>query len=98
MPLVIDLRSAEDTRDCIHRAVQALCEGKLVALPTETVYALVASGLDESAIARLLEVKRRPAGQPRQDRQEVQPPRLRLCRGRQAAYPSLLPETGFDPG
>lgn len=64
MPLVIDLRSTEDTRDCIHRAVQALCEGKLVALPTETVYAVVASALDESAIAKLLEVKRRPPGQP----------------------------------
>jgi tRNA threonylcarbamoyl adenosine modification protein (Sua5/YciO/YrdC/YwlC family) len=64
MPLMIDLRSAEDTRDCIHRAVQALCEGKLVALPTETVYALVASALDESAIARLLEAKRRISGQP----------------------------------
>ncbi len=64
MPLVIDFRNSEDTRDCIHRAVQALCEGKLIALPTETVYALVASALDEAAIARLLQVKGRPVGQP----------------------------------
>ena len=64
MPLVIDLQNADDTRDCIHRAVQALCEGKLVALPTETVYTLAASALDADAVARLLEVKRRPPGQP----------------------------------
>ncbi|MCC7085119.1 MAG: threonylcarbamoyl-AMP synthase [Pirellulales bacterium] len=64
MPPVIDLRNADDARDCIHRAVQALCEGKLVVLPTETVYAVVASALDEAAVARLLEVKRRLPGQP----------------------------------
>jgi protein-tyrosine phosphatase len=63
-PLTIDCRNADDTRDCIHRAVQALAEGKLVALPTETVYTIAASALNESAVARLLEVKRRPAGQP----------------------------------
>ncbi len=45
-PLVIDIRSAEDTRDCVHRAVQSLAEGKLVAFPTETVYALAASALE----------------------------------------------------
>src|SRR5215470_12361442 len=63
-PLVIDVRSAEDTRDCVHRAVQALAEGKLVAFPTETVYALAASALDEAAVTRLLGAKRRPPGQP----------------------------------
>jgi tRNA threonylcarbamoyl adenosine modification protein (Sua5/YciO/YrdC/YwlC family) len=64
MPLVIDIRSAEDTRDCVHRAVQALAEGKLVVFPTETVYVAAASALDESAVGRLLAAKRRPAGQP----------------------------------
>jgi tRNA threonylcarbamoyl adenosine modification protein (Sua5/YciO/YrdC/YwlC family) len=63
-PLVINVRSADDTRDCIHRAVQALAEGQLVAFPTETVYALATSALDESAVARLLKAKRRPPGQP----------------------------------
>ena len=48
-PVVIDIRSAEDSRDVVHRAVQALAEGKLVALPTETVYGLAASALDERA-------------------------------------------------
>jgi protein-tyrosine phosphatase len=63
-PLCIDVTNAEDTRDCVHRAVQALAEGKLVAFPTETVYALAASALNESAVARLLAAKRRPPGQP----------------------------------
>ncbi len=62
-PLVIDIRSAEDSRDVVHRAVQALAEGKLVALPTETVYGLAASALDEVAVGRLCAAKERPAGQ-----------------------------------
>jgi tRNA threonylcarbamoyl adenosine modification protein (Sua5/YciO/YrdC/YwlC family) len=61
-PVVIDIRSAEDSRDVVHRAVQALAEGKLVALPTETVYGLAASALAESAVARLLEAKKRSSG------------------------------------
>ncbi|MEX0677306.1 MAG: L-threonylcarbamoyladenylate synthase [Pirellulales bacterium] len=61
-PVVIDIRSAEDSRDVVHRAVQALAEGHLVALPTETVYGLAASALDQSAVARLVEVKKRAAG------------------------------------
>ena len=63
-PFVIDIRSAEDSRDVVHRAVQALAEGKIVALPTETVYGLAVSALDEGAVARLLEVKNRRPGQP----------------------------------
>jgi protein-tyrosine phosphatase len=61
-PVVIDIRSAEDSRDVVHRAVQALVEGKLVALPTETVYGLAASALNEKAVARLLETKQRSPG------------------------------------
>lgn len=63
-PLVIDIHSAEDSRDVVHRAVQSIAEGQLVAFPTETVYGLAASALDEQAVARLLEVKGRSAGHP----------------------------------
>jgi tRNA threonylcarbamoyl adenosine modification protein (Sua5/YciO/YrdC/YwlC family) len=56
-PIVIDLRSVEDPRDAVHRAVQALAEGQLVAFPTETVYALAASALSETAVERLRELK-----------------------------------------
>lgn len=51
--LVLDLRSAEEPRDVIHRAVQALAEGKIVGFPTETVYVLAACGMHEAAVARL---------------------------------------------
>ena len=63
-PAVIDVRSADDMRDVVHRAVQAVVEGKLVAFPTETVYGVAASALDEHAVSRLIAVKGRPEGQP----------------------------------
>jgi protein-tyrosine phosphatase len=64
-PVVIDIRGADDSRDVVHRAVQALVEGKLVAVPTETVYSLAASALDPQAVDRLLAAKRRkPDGRP----------------------------------
>ncbi len=63
-PAVIDLRSTDDPRDVVHRAVQALAEGKLIAVPTETVYGLAVSALKPEAIARLTAVKSRPTGQP----------------------------------
>src|SRR5262245_24456446 len=63
-PIVIDIRYAEDARDVVHRAVQALAEGQLIALPTETVYGLAASACRADAVERLLKVKGRPTGQP----------------------------------
>ena len=63
-PAIIDVRKAEDWRDVVHRAVQALVEGRIVAFPTETVYGLAASALNEDAVGRLLEVKSRQWGHP----------------------------------
>ena len=63
-PVVIDLRNADDQRDVVHRAVQALAEGKIVAFPTDTVYGLAASALNEAAMGRLRESKGRDADQP----------------------------------
>jgi len=45
-------------------AVQALSEGKLVALPTDTVYGLAANASCQPAIRRLFEVKQRTADNP----------------------------------
>jgi protein-tyrosine phosphatase len=59
MTAVINLDHAEDPRDAVHRAVAALAQGRIVALPTETVYGLAASALSESAVDRLFEVKGR---------------------------------------
>ena len=60
----INLQTADEPRDAIHRTVQALAEGKLVAVPTETVYGLACSALNEKAVARLVRLKQRTAGQP----------------------------------
>ncbi|MFT7642798.1 MAG: tRNA threonylcarbamoyl adenosine modification protein (Sua5/YciO/YrdC/YwlC family) [Pirellulaceae bacterium] len=63
-PKIIDLNRAEDPRDVVHRAVQALAEGKLVAFPTETVYGVAASALREDAVEKLVEAKGRAANNP----------------------------------
>jgi protein-tyrosine phosphatase len=62
--VIINLKTADDPRDAIHRTVQALAEGKLVAVPTETVYGLACSALNEKAVARLARLKQRAAGHP----------------------------------
>ena len=59
-PIVIDIRNAEDARDVVHRAVQALAEGQIVAFPTETVYGLGASACRADAVERLVKAKGRP--------------------------------------
>jgi L-threonylcarbamoyladenylate synthase len=48
----------------VPRAARLLREGKLVALPTETVYGLAANALDSSAIAGIFEAKNRPEFDP----------------------------------
>ena len=45
-------------------AAQALKDGSLVAFPTETVYGLGADATNESAVARIYEVKGRPSDHP----------------------------------
>ena len=56
-PQVFDVSATDDPRDAVHRAVQALVEGKVVSLPTETVYVAAASGLSERAVQRLLTLR-----------------------------------------
>jgi tRNA threonylcarbamoyl adenosine modification protein (Sua5/YciO/YrdC/YwlC family) len=63
-PVVIDVRSEEDVRDVVHRAVQSLVEGRLVVLPTETVYGVAALALNADAVARLRAVKGRKGDHP----------------------------------
>ena len=63
-PLIIDVRRADDSRDVVHRAVQALVEGGLVVLPTETVYGIGASARSEAGIRRLVKFKGRSPDKP----------------------------------
>jgi len=62
---VIDLRRTEDARDVVHRAVQALAEGRLVAFPTETDYVVAASAREPRAAAALSELSPQRAAEPR---------------------------------
>ena len=55
--------STEKQED-IALAAQMIREGKLVAIPTETVYGLGANGLDENAVLHIFEAKGRPQDNP----------------------------------
>ncbi len=59
MAKILDLRATDDPRDIVHRTVQALVEGQVVGVPTDTVYGLAAHALSESAVARLCQIKQR---------------------------------------
>ena len=52
------------SNDSLAVAAQALKDGSLVAFPTETVYGLGADATNASAVARIYEVKGRPADHP----------------------------------
>lgn len=56
VPIVGSEQAAEVAR--------ALCAGAIVAIPTDTVYGLAALPTDAAAVARLVELKGREAGQP----------------------------------
>ncbi|MCA9240413.1 MAG: Sua5/YciO/YrdC/YwlC family protein, partial [Planctomycetales bacterium] len=56
---VIEVARADDVRDVVHRAVQALVEGGLVVMPTETVYGVAASACSPEGVRRLTELKQR---------------------------------------
>ncbi len=63
-PVVIRLSDTEDLRDVVHRAVEALSAGKIIAIPTETVYGLAASALMPEAVKRVFSIKGRPTNSP----------------------------------
>jgi L-threonylcarbamoyladenylate synthase len=48
----------------VRRASELLRSGEVVALPTETVYGLAANALDARAVAKIFEIKGRPAHNP----------------------------------
>jgi len=50
--------------DSIARAVQALAQGQLVGLPTETVYGLAADADNDAAVAQIFATKGRPSDHP----------------------------------
>ena len=63
-PTVIDLRRPEDRRDVVHRAVQALAEGRAVAFPTETDYVVATAARVAAAVKPLLDLAERHPDEP----------------------------------
>lgn len=53
-----------DNSEGLERAVKALREGKLVGMPTETVYGLAGNALDEKVVASIFAAKQRPTFDP----------------------------------
>lgn len=53
-----------ETAAALARAAEMLAAGRLVAIPTETVYGLAANALDEDAVAAIFRAKGRPEGNP----------------------------------
>jgi protein-tyrosine phosphatase len=53
MAKLVEFERADDPRDIIHQAVQALAEGQVVAFPTDTVYVAAAHPWQPAALARL---------------------------------------------
>lgn len=50
--------------DAVKRAAELLRKGEVVALPTETVYGLAANAFEANAVAKIYEIKGRPAHNP----------------------------------
>lgn len=82
--------------EAVHRAAAALRAGGVVALPTETVYGLAANALDAGAVARIFEIKGRPAHNPL----IVHIASLAMARGCAVHWPALADKlaAAFWPG
>ncbi|TWT79025.1 Low molecular weight protein-tyrosine-phosphatase YwlE [Planctomycetes bacterium CA13] len=85
---IIDLQAAEDSRDIVHRTVQALVEGQVVGVPTETSYVLAAHALCEASVAQLYELAEPTVNHTESDSREIATFELSL-RSREAAFDFL---------
>lgn len=62
--MILPTHNPELFAAAVKRAAELLRRGEVVALPTETVYGLAANALDANAVARIYEIKGRPANNP----------------------------------
>lgn len=62
--VVLRVQPAVPAPETIRAAAEAIRRGELVAFPTETVYGLAADAFNADAVARVCEVKGRPANNP----------------------------------
>lgn len=61
---VLPTHTPELFQKAVQRAAELLRAGEVAALPTETVYGLAANALDENAVAKIFQIKGRPADNP----------------------------------
>jgi L-threonylcarbamoyladenylate synthase len=61
---ILSTHTPELFQKTVLRAVEFLRAGEVVALPTETVYGLAANALDKNAVAKIFQIKGRPANNP----------------------------------
>jgi L-threonylcarbamoyladenylate synthase len=61
---ILPAHTPELFEKAVQHAARLLRDGQVVALPTETVYGLAANALDEKAVAKIFEIKGRPAANP----------------------------------
>jgi L-threonylcarbamoyladenylate synthase len=61
---ILSTHTPELFQKAVRRASELLRSGEVVALPTETVYGLAANALDEKAVAKIFQIKGRPANNP----------------------------------
>ena len=62
--VVLPTHSAALFEEAVRAAAEQLRAGEVVALPTETVYGLAANALDPAAVAKIFQIKGRPAHNP----------------------------------
>ena len=61
---VLSTHSSQLFQSAVQQASELLRRGRVVALPTETVYGLAANAFDEKAVAQIFEIKGRPSHNP----------------------------------
>ena len=61
---ILSTHTPELFQKAVRRAAEQLRVGDVVALPTETVYGLAANALEEKAVAKIFQIKGRPAHNP----------------------------------
>ena len=61
---ILSTHTPELFQKAVRRAAELLRAGEVVALPTETVYGLAANALGENAVAKIFQIKGRPANNP----------------------------------
>ena len=61
---IINISKSKDKKEIYRKLTTYYKDGKLVAIPTETVYGLSANAMDEEAVSKIYEAKGRPSDNP----------------------------------